>query len=66
MVLWLLLNSAASLFGQVDFATEVHPILAARCAACHTGSSAQAGLRIDERAGFVRVRGRLIAKVAMA
>ncbi|HEU0120593.1 MAG TPA: DUF1549 domain-containing protein [Bryobacteraceae bacterium] len=60
--LLLLLGSVAA-FGQVDFASQVHPILAARCAACHTGESAQAGLRVDDRAGFVRVRAKLIGKV---
>lgn len=63
MFLVLLLVGGLAAFGQVDFAGEVHPILAARCAQCHSGDGAQAGLRIDERAGFARVRGRLIAKV---
>lgn len=63
MVLFLALLGSAALFGQVDFATEVHPLLAARCAGCHSGASAQAGLRVDDRAGFVRVRSRLIGKV---
>ncbi|MFN0106605.1 MAG: DUF1549 domain-containing protein [Bryobacteraceae bacterium] len=63
MLILLVLLGAASAFGQVDFASEVHPILAARCANCHTGDGAQAGLRVDERAGFVRVRSKLIGKV---
>ena len=61
MILFLLFG--VSLFGQVDFASEVHPLLAARCAGCHSGTAAQAGLRVDERAGFVRVRGKLVGKV---
>lgn len=60
---WLASVCAVAAWGQVDFAQEVHPILAARCASCHTGDAAQAGLRVDERAGFLRVRGKLIGKV---
>jgi len=60
---WLASVCAVAAWGQVDFAGEVHPILAARCASCHTGDAAQAGLRVDERAGFLRVRGKLIGKV---
>jgi hypothetical protein len=59
----LLLFSAVSAFAQVDFAGEVHPLLMARCASCHSGDGAQSGLRVDERAGFLRVRDRLVAKV---
>ncbi len=59
----LLLLFSVAVFGQVDFASEVHPLLAARCAGCHSGTGAQAGLRVDERAGFVRVRSKLIGKV---
>jgi hypothetical protein len=62
LVLLVLLGSVVAL-GQVDFAGEVHPLLAARCAGCHSGEGAQAGLRVDERAGFVRVRSKLIGKV---
>lgn len=31
----------------VDFATEVHPILAARCLGCHSGKTPQAGLSFE-------------------
>ena len=62
-VFWLASVCAVAAWGQVDFAGEVHPILAARCASCHTGDAAQAGLRVDERASFLRVRGKLIGKV---
>jgi mono/diheme cytochrome c family protein len=34
----------------VDFATEVHPILAARCALCHSGAKPAAGLSLTSRA----------------
>jgi hypothetical protein len=34
----------------VDFATEVHPILAARCAPCHSGDKPAAGLSLASRA----------------
>ena len=60
---FLVLSASVAVFGQVDFAVEVHPLLAARCASCHSGAAAQAGLRVDERAGFVRVRSKLIGKV---
>jgi hypothetical protein len=32
-----------------DFATEVHPILAARCAPCHSGAKPAAGLSLTSR-----------------
>lgn len=63
MAAWLFLLFVIPAFGQVDFASEVHPILASRCASCHTGEAAQAGLRVDDRAGFLRVRDKLIGKV---
>jgi hypothetical protein len=63
MLLLLVVLGSVAAFGQVDFASEVHPLLAARCAGCHSGDGAQAGLRVDERAGFVRVRSKLIGKV---
>ena len=34
----------------VDFAAEVHPILAARCAPCHSGAKPAAGLSLISRA----------------
>jgi hypothetical protein len=33
----------------VDFATQVHPILAARCAPCHSGAKPAAGLSLTSR-----------------
>lgn len=36
-----------------DFATEVHPILAARCAPCHSGAQPAAGLSITSRASLL-------------
>jgi mono/diheme cytochrome c family protein len=37
----------------IDFAKEVHPLLQSRCASCHTGDSAQAGLHLDSRDGLL-------------
>jgi hypothetical protein len=37
----------------VDFATEVHPILAARCAPCHSGEKPAAGLSLTSRASVL-------------
>jgi mono/diheme cytochrome c family protein len=48
---------------QVDFASEVHPILASRCAACHTGPSAQAGLQIEHRPSILRARDKILPRV---
>ena len=39
-----------SLAQAVDFDTEVHPILAARCAPCHGGAKPAAGLSVASRA----------------
>ena len=39
-----------SLVQAVDFATQVHPILAARCAPCHSGAKPAAGLSLASRA----------------
>ena len=36
-----------------DFATEVHPILAVRCAPCHSGAKPAAGLSLESRAGLL-------------
>ncbi len=47
-ILFTLLACASPMFG-VDFATEVHPILAARCVSCHHGGSAPAGLSFASR-----------------
>src|SRR6266545_4270216 len=46
---------AASGWGQVparrgvDFAREIHAVLETRCAVCHKGAQAQAGLRVETR-----------------
>jgi hypothetical protein len=37
----------------VDFATEVHPILASRCAPCHSGAKPAAGLSLSSRAAAI-------------
>ncbi|MCZ2151596.1 MAG: DUF1501 domain-containing protein [Bryobacterales bacterium] len=50
----LLLPALAAPAAGVDFATEVHPILAARCASCHSGDKAQAGLVVNTRAELPR------------
>ncbi|MBI3209859.1 MAG: DUF1549 domain-containing protein [Candidatus Solibacter usitatus] len=39
---------------QVDFTTQVHPILVARCTSCHSGEKAQAGLALNTRAEILR------------
>ena len=38
----------------VDFATEVHPILASRCAPCHSGAKPAGGLSLASRALALR------------
>jgi Protein of unknown function (DUF1549)/Protein of unknown function (DUF1553)/Planctomycete cytochrome C len=43
------LTLTASLAQAVDFATQVHPILAARCAPCHNGDKPPAGLSFSSR-----------------
>ena len=45
-----LLALPAVMAQAVDFATEVHPILAARCAPCHRGAKPAAGLSLTSRA----------------
>ncbi len=42
------LTATPFVFG-VDFATQVHPILAARCAPCHNGDKPPAGLSFADR-----------------
>jgi len=37
----------------VDFATQVHPILAARCVPCHSGTKPAAGLSLSNRASLL-------------
>jgi len=63
VLLRLALFGSLTLLGQVDFASQVHPILASRCAGCHTGAGAQAGLRIDNHDDLLRVRAELIDRV---
>ncbi len=43
-----------ALEAQVDFARQVHPVLVARCGACHTGDKAQAGLDVNTRAELLK------------
>jgi mono/diheme cytochrome c family protein len=38
----------------VDFATDVHPILLARCAGCHGSANTQGGLKVLTRADLLR------------
>lgn len=52
--LFLAILLAAPASAEVDFARDVHPILTSRCAACHTGDKAQAGLDLNTRAEVVR------------
>ena len=47
----------------VDFATEVHPILAARCLGCHSGKTPQAGLSFETRAGALRAKADIVPRV---
>jgi hypothetical protein len=39
---------------QVDFATTIHPILATRCAPCHSGPTPQAGFSVESRQAILR------------
>ena len=40
-------------FAGVDFNRDVHPILAARCFACHGGDKRSGGLSLGEGSGIV-------------
>jgi hypothetical protein len=42
------------LFADVDFATSIHPILAGRCAPCHSGDRPQAGLSVESRESLLK------------
>jgi hypothetical protein len=42
------------MFGAVDFASSIHPILAGRCAPCHSGATPQAGFSVDSREAILR------------
>lgn len=46
--------AAAAAWAEIDFARQVHPILTARCAACHTGDKSQAGLDVNSRAELLK------------
>jgi hypothetical protein len=59
---WLLFFVAGSL-GAVDFATEVHPILASRCLGCHSGASPQGGFSLATREGALKGKSEIVARV---
>ncbi len=46
--------AAAPLLKAVDFATEIHPILANKCLPCHSGPKPQAGLLLNTRANALK------------
>ncbi|MBS1824545.1 MAG: DUF1549 domain-containing protein, partial [Acidobacteria bacterium] len=46
--------AALPAFAQVDFTRQIHPLLVARCTACHTGEKAQGGLALNTRAEILR------------
>ena len=48
------LLAAVPLNGAVDFASSVHPILAGRCAPCHSGDKPQAGFSVASRESILR------------
>jgi hypothetical protein len=50
----LALASSLPLLAQVDFATSIHPILATRCAPCHSGASPSAGFSVETRQEILR------------
>ncbi|MFN7996212.1 MAG: PSD1 and planctomycete cytochrome C domain-containing protein [Bryobacteraceae bacterium] len=55
MRIWGVIAAAAILgrpvpSGAVDFATQVHPVLASRCAPCHSGAKPAGGLSLTTRA----------------
>jgi hypothetical protein len=45
---------APILQAQIDFATTIHPILASRCAPCHSGDSPQGGFSVDTRQSILQ------------
>ncbi len=51
----LLLASAAAITWAADFVNEIHPILASRCLACHSGGKPQANLDLTKRDAAARV-----------
>jgi cytochrome c553 len=48
------LGLSLPLLAQVDFATTIHPILATRCAPCHSGLKPQAGFSVETRESILR------------
>src|SRR5574341_2558613 len=55
----LVLALASAAFSQtspqaVDFLKDVQPVLTAKCLACHSGDSAQAGLKLHSRNDLLR------------
>jgi hypothetical protein len=46
--------SVVPMFAAVDFATEIHPILSAKCLPCHSGASPQAGLLLSSRVSALK------------
>jgi len=59
---WLLFFVAGSL-GAVDFAIDVHPILASRCLGCHSGATPQGGFSLATREGALKSKGEIVARV---
>jgi Protein of unknown function (DUF1549)/Protein of unknown function (DUF1553)/Planctomycete cytochrome C len=49
-----LLVATLPLYGAVDFASSIHPILAGRCAPCHSGDKPQAGFSVASREAILR------------
>ena len=39
---------------EVDFLTQVQPVLSAKCLGCHSGASAQSGLKVHTRADLLK------------
>ncbi len=50
----LALGLSLPLLAQVDFATTIHPILATRCAPCHSGPKAPAGFSVESRQSILQ------------
>lgn len=50
---WMFL-AATPLLAADLFVDEIHPVLAQRCLACHTGPGAQAGLSLENRAAIIK------------
>jgi Planctomycete cytochrome C. len=54
IALFLPLLSGLAWAQKPDFARDIHPILEARCAGCHTGPKAQGGLALNTRAEILK------------